>query len=64
MLQSKLLIGEPAQYREMKLPQLDFPNQVLLAYYHNIQARQAPTINAIRKRVKVLFHVRVYLVMV
>ena len=35
----------------MKLPQLDFPNQVLLAYYHDIQERQAPTINAIRKRI-------------
>ena len=35
----------------MKLPQLDFPNQVLL------QARRAPTINAICKRVKVLFRV-------
>ena len=33
----------------MKLPQRDFPNQVLLAYtilYY--QARQAPTINNIR----------------
>ena len=37
----------------MKLPQLVFPNQVLLAYYQNIQARQAPTINAIHKHVKV-----------
>ena len=50
----------------MKLPQLDFPNQVLLAYYHNIQARQAPTINAIRKCVKGLFRVSapIYLVIV
>ena len=47
------VIGEPAQYCEIKLPQLDFHNQVLLAYHHNIQA---PIINAICKRVKVLFH--------
>ena len=31
-LSSKLLIGEPVQYCEIKLPQLDFPDQVLLAY--------------------------------
>ena len=43
-LENKLLIGDPAQYLEMKL--------VLL------QARRAPTINAIYKRVKILFHVR------
>ena len=48
----------------MKLPQLDFPNQVLLAYTLLYQARQAPTINAICKRIKVLFCARVYLVIV
>ena len=62
----------------MKLPQLDFPNQVLLAYtikrdkhlqlllllsvYSNKRAAQK--LNAIRKRVQVLFCTRVYLVIV
>ena len=48
----------------MKLSQLDFPNQVLLAYTLLYQARQAPAINAKRKHVKVLFCARVYLVIV